>query len=52
MCGITFFIYNELFAIGKSIELSLILHEFIVGMKFSFNMGRNTIYDGKFYSIM
>ncbi len=52
MRGITFFIYNELFAIGKSIELSLMLHEFIVIMNFTFNMGKNTIYDGKFYSIM
>jgi len=36
MCGIHFFIYNELFEIGKSIELFLMLHEFIVVMNFAF----------------
>jgi hypothetical protein len=51
MRGINFFIYNELFAIGKSNQ-PLMLHEFIVVMNFAFNMGRNTIYDGIFYSIM
>jgi len=35
-----FFIYNELFAIGNSIELLLMLHEFIVVMNFAFNMGK------------
>jgi hypothetical protein len=52
MHDINFFIYNELFAIRKSIELSLMLHEFIVVMNFAFNMGRNIIYDRRFYPIM